>query len=72
MSNRKRPRWEDEMLVGVHVNDDIICKDCAFRSDGTVWTNHHTKGSCQKYPYPQHKPMKILFNSAKCTYYKKD
>lgn len=45
------------------------CKDCLFRSDGTVWSNHYTKASCQIYKYPGMKPFRVINNNGLCEYY---
>ncbi len=72
MSNSKRLRWEDEELSAVQVKDDIVCKDCAFRNDGTIWSSHYTKSHCQQFPYPQSKPDGILFDGAGCPKHRKE
>lgn len=62
---------EDELHVS-YPSKDIVCKDCAFRDDGTIYTNDYTKGSCQKFPYPDMKPSSVLFKNAMCPCYKKE
>lgn len=48
------------------------CKDCIFKSDGTVYSNNYQKSSCAIFPYPQMKPDEVRNNAAECDYYEKD
>ena len=48
------------------------CKDCAFRDDGTVWSNHYQKGCCEMYRYPAFKPSGVMLNKEFCEFYMKD
>ena len=48
------------------------CKDCAFRDDGTVWSNHYQKGCCEMYRYPAFKPSGVMLNTEFCEFYIKD
>lgn len=50
---------------------DIVCKDCAFRDDGTVYSRPYTKGNCQKFPFPGIKPLGVLTRGESCPKYKK-
>lgn len=52
--------------------EDIVCKDCAFRNDGTIYSSHYTKGSCQKFPYPRMKPLGVMTKGDNCPEYKKE
>ncbi len=61
----------EDMLRGETPSENIICKDCVYRSDGTIWSSHHTKASCQKFPYPQMKPHGVLWDGASCPKYKR-
>lgn len=63
---------DEDMLRGETPSEDIICKDCTYRNDGTIWSSHHTKISCQQFPYPQTKPKGVLFQHADCPEYKKE
>lgn len=62
-------RWDEEVLSD---NTQIVncqqCEDCIFQDDGTVWSNHYTKSSCQKYPYPKMKPIGVIDNEENCPY----
>lgn len=40
------------------------CKNCIYRSDGTIWTNDYRKAYCAKYPYPTPKPIEVINNEA--------
>lgn len=61
----------DEPMSALQVDEDIQCKTCALSDDGTPYSNHYTKGSCQAYPYPAIKPREILWNGFHtCIYYK--
>jgi len=62
---------EDELHV-VYPKDDICCRTCAFKNDGTIYANDYHKGSCQKFPYPMVKPMDVLFKNAMCNEYRKE
>ena len=62
----------EDKLHSVVPSKDIICKDCAFRNDGTIWSNDYRKGCCQQFPYPTHKPMDVLFKHAQCSMYQKE
>ena len=70
MSNLTR----EEDFTGVkHPGDDIVCKDCKFKSDGTVYSNDYRKVCCQKFPWPKKiKPTEVLFKNAKCPEYEKE
>lgn len=52
--------------------DDIMCKDCVFRDDGTVWSHPYTKSNCQQYPLPGTKPIRVLTKKESCPKYRKD
>ena len=62
-------RYSDEILTdNSKLSKYEQCKDCIYRSDGTVYSNRYDKGSCQKYPYPNFKPIDVMMNKAKCRY----
>ena len=62
-------RYKDDILSdNTQIEICKQCKDCKFNDDGTVWSNHYTKSSCQKYPYPSMKPPKVIDNKADCPY----
>ena len=66
-------RYGDEVLTdNTQIPKCEQCKDCVFRSDGTVWTNDYRKGSCALYPYPSMKPSGVKNNTEKCEYYEKE
>ena len=48
------------------------CKNCLFRDDGTVWSNHYTKSSCMIYQYPNYKPINVINNKGTCEYYREE
>ena len=52
--------------------DDIVCKDCRFKSDGTIYSSHHTKGSCQVFPFPRMKPLGVMTRGEPCPRYKRE
>ena len=63
-------RWDEEVLSdNTHVENCKQCKECALRDDGTVWSNHYTKSSCQRYPYPRMKPLEVINNKADCPFW---
>ena len=59
-------------------DDDIVCKDCVFRKpdlviDGKVITKGYKNGYCKVYTQDiRGKPNEVLFEKAKCKYYRKD
>ena len=62
-------RWDEDILTdNTQFENCKQCKDCIFTSDGTVWSNRYDKSSCQKYPYPDMKPVGIIDNKEKCPY----
>lgn len=64
---------EGEILSDNSQNEDCKqCKNCAYRSDGTVWSNDYRKCSCMAYPYPSRKPLNIMENKEECYFYEKD
>jgi len=46
------------------------CKDCKFNNDGTEFGSRYDSGSCIMYPYPGHKPLRVLENDGFCDYRK--
>ena len=66
-------RYGDEILSdNSKVKNCKQCKNCAFRDDGTVWSNHYSKSNCQIYQYPSCKPMRVINNTGVCEYYNED
>lgn len=64
-------RWNEEVLSdNSQIENCKQCKSCAYQNDGTVWSNHYTKSSCQKFPYPDMKPIEVIDNEADCPEYK--
>lgn len=59
-------------FMAISPGEDIVCKDCAFRNDGTIYSSHYTKGSCQKFPYPRMKPLGVMTKGDNCPEYKKE
>ena len=75
MDNKKT--WVDIHEYEVFTDNSKIenckqCKDCRFRDDGTVWSNHYTKCCCQIYPNPKIKPMEVIDNKKDCKYKQKE
>ena len=65
-------RYGDEILTdNVALDKYRQCKDCVFRNDGTVYSNHYQKASCAMYPYPQFKPNEVAMNEGPCKYKRK-
>lgn len=44
------------------------CKNCIFRDNGDVWSNHYTKSNCQMFKYPGLKPSEVINNKKICLY----
>lgn len=44
------------------------CKNCIFRDNGDVWSNHYTKCNCQMFKYPGLKPIEVINNEKICLY----
>lgn len=66
-------RYADEVLSdNTQFEKYRQCKDCIFRDDGTVYSNHYTKSSCRMYPYPKFKPLAVMDGSEQCDYYEKE
>lgn len=64
-------RWDEETLSdNSQIENCKQCKKCIFQDGGTVWSNHYTKSSCQKYPYPSMKPIEVIDNEGECPEYK--
>lgn len=62
-------RWDEEVLTdNTQFENCEQCKECIFSDDGTIWSNHYTKSSCQKYPYPNMKPVEVIDNEDVCPY----
>ncbi|MBQ6713247.1 MAG: hypothetical protein IJN28_05635 [Selenomonadales bacterium] len=62
-------RWDEEILTdNTQFEYCKQCKDCTFQSDGSVWSNHYTKASCQKYRHPKFKPIEVIDNKGNCPY----
>lgn len=62
----------DEVFGTTIPSEDIICKNCKYRDDGTAFSRPYTKGNCQKFPYPGIKPLEILNAGGNCSYYEKE
>ena len=78
----RNPAWKriwDDDYVYSGPEDNIRCRDCAFRtpdlvcSDGSVMKNH-THGYCKVYTpeISNGKPHEVLWEHADCKYYRKD
>lgn len=63
---------KDEILTTEQVSQNILCKDCQFKDDGTVYSNDYTKSCCQKFPYPDMKPESVYNADSKCDQFKKE
>ena len=71
MENRKslQERWDKDILTDNSQFENCKqCKGCRFQNDGDIWSNHYTKSSCQKYPYPKFKPVEIIDNEIECCF----
>jgi hypothetical protein len=54
-------RYADDILTDNAALDKYRqCKDCIFRDDGTIYSNHYQKGCCRMYPYPKFKPNDVM------------
>lgn len=63
-------RWDEETLTdNTQFENCKQCKTCIFQDDGSVWSNHYTKVSCQKYPYPKIKPLTVIDNELNCPFF---
>ena len=56
----------------ISTGEDIVCKDCIYRDDGTIYSNPYTKGSCQKFPCPRMTPLEVMPNGESRPQYKKE
>lgn len=62
-------RWDEDILTdNTQFENCKQCKGCKFQDDGSIYTNHYTKASCQKYPYPKMKPIEVIDNEGNCPY----
>jgi hypothetical protein len=62
-------RWDEETLSdNSQIENCQQCKNCNFKDDGTVWSNHYTKSCCQMYQYPKFKPLGVINNTEKCPF----
>lgn len=65
-------RWDEEVLTdNTQFENCKQCKLCEYQDGGTVYSNYYTKSSCQQYPYPKMKPIKVINNEGKCPYFTK-
>ncbi len=63
-------RYADEILTDNTALDECRqCKDCAFRDDGTVWSNHYQKACCEIYQHPGFKPIGVMLNKEICDFH---
>ena len=65
----------DKMTDNTQFMRFVQCKDCKYKSDGTVWSNAYNKGYCAQYPrdkYPKGKPHGVYMNVEKCSKYEKE
>lgn len=66
-------RWDEEVLTDNSAIENCKqCKDCIFRDNKDVWSNHYTKSCCVMFPHPSFKPLKVIQNTGICEYYNKD
>lgn len=73
MSQQEKSNLHDSSdFTSVMPADDIQCKDCVFKDDGTVYSNDYRKGNCMQFPYPGLKPMGVLHKTKECPKYRKD
>jgi hypothetical protein len=62
-------RWNEEVLTdNTQFEYCKQCKLCELRDDGTVWSNHYSKCSCQRYPHPRMKPIDVINNKVACPF----
>ena len=45
------------------------CKDCRYWNGGDYYSNRHDKSSCQKYMFPDCKPIGVINNQSRCEFY---
>lgn len=76
--NDARKRIEDDFEPTLPA-DDIICKECEYRKrdlkdeNGNVIVKGYKNGYCEVYkPMLGGKPNEILFNNARCKYFRKE
>lgn len=64
-------RYKDEVLSD---NSKVVycrqCEHCAYWNTGDVWGNTFSKSCCQKYRYPNFKPLEVINNQAICEHRK--
>lgn len=63
-------RWDEEVLTdNTQFENCKQCKNCIYQDGGTPFSNHYTKSSCQRYPYPKFKPIEVINNKGDCVYF---
>ena len=60
---------EETLSDNTQVETCKQCKNCLFKSDGTVWSNKYNKSYCRIYQYPRIKPLYVINNERTCEYY---
>lgn len=61
------PRFDNEELDLRIPNNGCPCKTCSYRMEGPIG---YRNAYCKKFPNDLGKPNKILFQNAKCDFYK--
>ena len=73
--SEKRPRWESEMIGGLTVPKDIVCKTCMFKMPpvtiGGEAHERYTRSNCQIFEEPEYKPHEVLWEHSDCEHYEK-
>lgn len=74
MSEQEKSNLQSFELFGESSREEQCkqCKDCMFRDNGDVWSNHYEKSSCMIYQYPNIKPSFVRNNTGRCEYYNKE
>ena len=69
--NENTVTFKDEILTDNEALDKCLqCKKCKFRNDGTAFSQDYRSACCIMYPYPGHKPLRVLRNTGFCDYRK--
>jgi len=56
-------------------SDEIVCRTCRYKASGIKINRgqkQYTMCFCEKYVYPNTKPVKVLFENKDCYLYKKE
>ena len=65
-----------DLLENLNVDaEKIMCKTCKYKNSGVRIHRgeaQYTMCFCEKYIYPNTKPVKVLFENARCHFYEKE